>query len=43
MFRDVSGWECADWFAPEGTKPQVGELSWGKHRALQFHSPKLKF
>ena len=31
MFRDVSGWECADWFAPEGTTPEVGELSWGKH------------
>jgi glycine cleavage system aminomethyltransferase T/glycine/D-amino acid oxidase-like deaminating enzyme len=29
-FRDVSGWEGADWYAPEGTQPQAGELSWGR-------------
>lgn len=29
-FRDVSGWEGADWFAPEGVEPLVGELSWGR-------------
>jgi len=28
-FRDVSGWEGADWYAPEGAEPQAGELSWG--------------
>jgi len=26
-FRDVSGWEGADWYAPPGVKPEV-ELSW---------------
>src|SRR6516165_7865011 len=35
FFRDVSGWEGADWYAPEGTvpagaAPQAGRLSWGR-------------
>ena len=35
FFRDVSGWEGADWYAPEGsipagTEPDAGELSWGR-------------
>jgi glycine cleavage system aminomethyltransferase T/glycine/D-amino acid oxidase-like deaminating enzyme len=29
-FRDVSGWEGADWYAPEGAAPEPGELSWGR-------------
>ncbi len=29
-FRDVSGWEGADWFAPEGEEPKVDRLSWGR-------------
>src|ERR1022692_2574912 len=29
-FRDVSGWEGADWYAPEGTEPEAGQLSWGR-------------
>jgi 4-methylaminobutanoate oxidase (formaldehyde-forming) len=29
-FRDVSGWEGADWFAPEGVEPVVERLSWGR-------------
>ena len=29
-FRDVSGWEGADWYAPEGVEPEIGELTWGK-------------
>ena len=29
-FRDVSGWEGADWYAPEGAEPEAGELSWGR-------------
>lgn len=28
-FRDVSGWEGADWYAPDG-KPDPGELGWGR-------------
>jgi glycine cleavage system aminomethyltransferase T/glycine/D-amino acid oxidase-like deaminating enzyme len=29
-FRDVSGWEGADWYAPAGVEPKVEELSWGR-------------
>lgn len=29
-FRDVSGWEGADWYAPEGTTPDPGPLTWGR-------------
>jgi 4-methylaminobutanoate oxidase (formaldehyde-forming) len=29
-FRDVSGWEGADWYAPEGVEPKVDALSWGR-------------
>lgn len=31
LFREVSGWECADWFAGEGKTAEIGPLSWGKH------------
>lgn len=27
-FRDVSGWECADWFAPDGRDAKVERHSW---------------
>jgi 4-methylaminobutanoate oxidase (formaldehyde-forming) len=27
-FRDVSGWEGADWYAPAGYEPKVERLSW---------------
>ena len=30
FFRDVSGWEGADWFAPAGVEAQAGELGWGR-------------
>ncbi len=29
-FRDVSGFEGADWYAPEGHEPVVDALSWGR-------------
>lgn len=29
-FRDVSGWEGADWYAPDGVAPVVERLSWGR-------------
>ncbi len=29
-FRDVSGWEGADWYAPAGREPKVEKLSWGR-------------
>jgi 4-methylaminobutanoate oxidase (formaldehyde-forming) len=31
-FRDVSGWEGADWYAPPGETPDPGPLSWGRQR-----------
>ena len=30
-FKDVSGWEGADWYAPSGPDPQPGPLSFGRH------------
>lgn len=29
-FKDVSGWEGADWFAPVGRESKAAKLSWGK-------------
>jgi heterotetrameric sarcosine oxidase gamma subunit len=29
-FKDVSGWEGPDWYAPEGAEPRVERLSWGR-------------
>lgn len=29
-FKDVSGWEGADWYAPAGCEAQVERLSWGR-------------
>lgn len=30
-FKDVSGWEGADWYAPDGTEAKYGPYSWGRH------------
>eukprot|EP00966_Prymnesium_polylepis_P147657 3411212-Prymnesium_polylepis.1 len=30
-FREVSGWEGADWYAKPGQPAEVGDLSWGRH------------
>jgi glycine cleavage system aminomethyltransferase T/glycine/D-amino acid oxidase-like deaminating enzyme len=35
-FRDVSGWEGADWFAPPGEKAEVGALSWGRQHWFPY-------
>ncbi|MCX6431329.1 MAG: FAD-dependent oxidoreductase, partial [Actinobacteria bacterium] len=35
-FRDVSGWEGADWFAPSGVAPVVDELSWGRQNWFPY-------
>ncbi|MEO8330289.1 MAG: FAD-dependent oxidoreductase, partial [Candidatus Nanopelagicales bacterium] len=35
-FRDVSGWEGADWFAPEGVEPVVENLSWGRQNWFPY-------
>jgi 4-methylaminobutanoate oxidase (formaldehyde-forming) len=29
-FREVSGWEGADWYAPAGSEPRVERHSWGR-------------
>ena len=35
-FRDVSGWEGADWYAPDGAKPVVETLSWGRQNWFPY-------
>ena len=35
-FRDVSGWEGADWFAPPGVAPRSSELSWGRQNWFPY-------
>jgi glycine cleavage system aminomethyltransferase T/glycine/D-amino acid oxidase-like deaminating enzyme len=35
-FRDVSGWEGADWYAPPGHEPKVEKLSWGRQNWFQW-------
>jgi glycine cleavage system aminomethyltransferase T/glycine/D-amino acid oxidase-like deaminating enzyme len=35
-FRDVSGWEGADWYAPEGTEPKVETYSWGRQSWFDY-------
>ncbi|MEV4622643.1 FAD-dependent oxidoreductase [Asanoa sp. NPDC049573] len=35
-FRDVSGWEGADWYAPEGAEPNVEKLSWGRQNWFPY-------
>jgi len=35
-FTDVSGWESPAWFAPEGKKPEVDRLSWGRQNWFPY-------
>jgi 4-methylaminobutanoate oxidase (formaldehyde-forming) len=35
-FRDVSGWEGADWYAPPGEKAEVTELSWERQHWFPY-------
>jgi 4-methylaminobutanoate oxidase (formaldehyde-forming) len=35
-FNDVSGWEGADWYAPEGVEPRVDALSWGRQNWFPY-------
>jgi glycine cleavage system aminomethyltransferase T/glycine/D-amino acid oxidase-like deaminating enzyme len=35
-FRDVSGWEGADWYAPPGVEPRVERLSWGRQNWFPY-------
>jgi glycine cleavage system aminomethyltransferase T/glycine/D-amino acid oxidase-like deaminating enzyme len=35
-FRDVSGWEVPDWFAPAGQQPVIEKHSWGRENWFAF-------
>ena len=35
-FRDVSGWEGADWYAPADVEPVVEKLSWGRQNWFPY-------
>ncbi|NUT32691.1 MAG: GcvT family protein [Hamadaea sp.] len=35
-FRDVSGWESPDWYAPAGVEPRVEELTWGRQNWFPY-------
>jgi 4-methylaminobutanoate oxidase (formaldehyde-forming) len=35
-FKDVSGWEGADWYAPPGTPAVVEKLSWGRQNWFAY-------
>ncbi len=35
-FRDVSGWEGADWYAPPGVAPTEERLSWGRQHWFPY-------
>jgi len=35
-FRDVSGWEAPDWYAPPGALPEIGQLSWGRQHWFPY-------
>ena len=36
FFKDVSGWEGADWYAPAGVEPVVEKLTWGRHNWFPY-------
>lgn len=35
-FKDVSGWESPDWYAPAGIEPKVEKLSWGRQNWFPY-------
>ena len=35
-FKEVSGWEGTDWFAPEGKEAKVENHSWGKEEWFEY-------
>ncbi len=35
-FKDVSGWEGPDWYAPPGVAPTVDRLSWGRQNWFPY-------
>lgn len=36
FFREVSGWEGADWFTPAGIEPRDATLSWGREHWFDY-------
>jgi 4-methylaminobutanoate oxidase (formaldehyde-forming) len=36
FFREVSGWETPDWYAPRGVEPKVERLTWGRHNWFPY-------
>jgi glycine cleavage system aminomethyltransferase T/glycine/D-amino acid oxidase-like deaminating enzyme len=41
-FRDVSGWESADWYAPKGVDAKVDQLSWGRQNWFPYWAAEHK-
>ena len=41
-FKDVSGWESPDWYAPKGVKPVVEKLSWGRQNWFEYWASEHK-
>jgi glycine cleavage system aminomethyltransferase T/glycine/D-amino acid oxidase-like deaminating enzyme len=35
-FREVSGWEGADWYYPVGAEPEAEQLSWGRQHWFPY-------
>lgn len=35
-FKDVSGWESPDWYAPEGKEAKIEQLSWGRQNWFPY-------
>ena len=35
-FREVSGWESPDWYAPSGVEPAIERLSWGRQNWFPY-------
>lgn len=35
-FKDVSGWESPDWYAPEGHEPKIIKQSWGRQHWFEW-------
>lgn len=37
-FVESAAWEIADWYAPEGQKPEVEKYSWGRQNWFPYHA-----
>jgi len=35
-FKDVSGWESPDWYAPAGVEPKIDQLSWDRQNWFPY-------